>query len=79
MCVKLHHCNNDIFASCIDKNCKPDEFYCPSGVCILSNLTCNGVLNCPDGADEPAVCGTVKVGKQTTMCMHIPEMRTFVT
>ena len=56
----------------VGKNCKPEEFYCPSGACISSNLTCNGVSNCPDGADEPSVCKTVKVGKET--CSDIPDV-----
>lgn len=62
----------------VGKSCKSGEFYCPSGACISSNLTCNGVSNCPDGADEPSVCRTVKVGKKSCMCAFFacwPDIR----
>ena len=36
--------------------CRQDEFYCPSGKCILVKSTCNGYWDCYDGSDEPGVC-----------------------
>lgn len=48
----------------LDKSCKAEEFYCPSGLCVPWNLTCNGVWNCPDGADEPSVCSIGEGSKE---------------
>ena len=46
-----------------DKTCEPGKFYCPSGLCIPWSLTCNGVRDCPDGADEPLVCSNETEGR----------------
>ena len=38
------------------------KFYCPSGICVTWNSTCDGKLDCPDGADEPSICGSTSTG-----------------
>ena len=47
----------------IESACDSEEYYCPSGKCVLLNATCNGVLDCLDGADEPEICGDLLKGK----------------
>ena len=45
--------------------CRQDEFYCPSGKCILIKATCNGTWDCYDGSDEPDVC-KISLGGMTS-------------
>ena len=41
--------------------CLPSLFTCvPSGQCIVSNKTCNGIVDCDDGSDEMLVAGCCK-------------------
>lgn len=40
----------------IEYFCNSNEFYCPSGKCVLMKDTCNGRWDCYDGSDEPGVC-----------------------
>ncbi|CAB4009334.1 RNA-directed DNA polymerase from mobile element jockey [Paramuricea clavata] len=40
-----------------NESCDPWKFYCPVGICIPWNSTCNGISDCPSGADEPSICG----------------------
>jgi hypothetical protein len=46
----------------LDDSCDPWKFYCPVGICIPWNSTCNGISDCPSGADEPSICGNTSRG-----------------
>lgn len=37
------------------KECKPDEYRCSTGECILSHYRCDSKQDCPRGDDEDAV------------------------
>ena len=53
--------------------CGQDEFYCPSGTCILMKDTCNGQPDCYDGSDEPGLCENATsgmMGKEKLKCFQ---------
>jgi hypothetical protein len=52
----------EIFFYYLDASCDSGEFYCPSGRCISWSSTCDGIWDCPGGADEPSVCGDTTKG-----------------
>lgn len=40
----------------IENPCKENQFSCLDGSCVPFSVTCDGVLNCKDGSDEPDIC-----------------------
>lgn len=40
------------FFACKEYECENNDFRCDNSICVRSNKTCDGVLDCTDGSDE---------------------------